>query len=285
MQVNINLIKQILPNLSNSEKKPAIYIVEHTEEVTKLNILELAEKSGSSPSAVSRLCKKLGVAKFSELKVNLAMELSDGEDTSNKSILNLALLKDTEKLIPLITSFTCTNVTLVQSVLSAKMLEKAVTAIEKSNAILLVGIGASGLIAQDLQQKLIRIGIRSQFTYDTDLALVNASTLHENDICFAISYSGDTKIVKNITKVSKDNGATIITLTKVGDNSIRKLSDITLDIPDSEPIYRQSAGVSRINQLVVIDILFTMLIAKRENGIDLLSKTWKEVHSKKNYLD
>ena len=51
MQVNINLIKQILPNLSNSEKKPAIYIVEHTEEVTKLNILELAEKSGSSPSA------------------------------------------------------------------------------------------------------------------------------------------------------------------------------------------------------------------------------------------
>ena len=270
MQVNINLIKQILPNLSNSEKKPAIYIVEHTEEVTKLNILELAEKSGSSPSAVSRLCKKLGVAKFSELKVNLAMELSDGEDTSNKSILNLALLKDTEKLIPLITSFTCTNVTLVQSVLSAKML---------------VGIGASGLIAQDLQQKLIRIGIRSQFTYDTDLALVNASTLHENDICFAISYSGDTKIVKNITKVSKDNGATIITLTKVGDNSIRKLSDITLDIPDSEPIYRQSAGVSRINQLVVIDILFTMLIAKRENGIDLLSKTWKEVHSKKNYLD
>lgn len=280
MQGSLILIKQKYSSLSQSEKKVATYILNNSQEILKLKISDLAQKSNSSCSTVTRLCKKIGATSFRELKIDLTRDIYS--DNKNKALepntFDFSKLKNTDEIIKSMTDQICQNISFIPDVLNPNEINKAIDSIQNCNNLLLVGIGASGLVAQDFTQKLLRLGITSHFYYDTDLSLVHATNLKKGDICFTISYSGETKAVKKITEVAKHNNATIISLTKIGINSISRLSEISLTIPDVEPVYREGAFISRLNQFTVIDILYATLLSKLSNNNGLLFETWKEVH-------
>ena len=80
-------------------------------------------------------------------------------------------------------------------------------------------------------------------------------------------------------KQIKKNHATIISLTMDSDNSLRQLSDIDLVVPASERIYRQGASTSRINQLAVIDILYSLMVSKNlDASIEAIEHTMAVTH-------
>lgn len=60
---------------TSSEMEVVNYIVAHPKIAVKATIRELAEFTYSSPSTIGRVCKKVGVDGFTELKIKLATEL------------------------------------------------------------------------------------------------------------------------------------------------------------------------------------------------------------------
>jgi hypothetical protein len=60
---------------TSSEMEVVNYIVTHPKTAVKATIRELAELTYSSPSTIGRVCKKVGVEGFTELKIKLATEL------------------------------------------------------------------------------------------------------------------------------------------------------------------------------------------------------------------
>ncbi|MCI8517772.1 MAG: MurR/RpiR family transcriptional regulator [Hungatella sp.] len=60
---------------TSSEMEVVNYIVSHPKMAVKATIRELAELTYSSPSTIGRVCKKVGVDGFTELKIKLATEL------------------------------------------------------------------------------------------------------------------------------------------------------------------------------------------------------------------
>lgn len=280
MKGSLVLIKQKYSSLSQSEKKVATYILNNPQEILKLKISDLAIKANSSCSTVTRLCKKIGETSFRELKIDLTRDIYS--NNKNKALepntFDFSKLKNTEEIVKSMTALICENISIIPDVLNTNEIDKVVTAIQSCKNFLLVGIGTSGLVAQDFAQRLLRLGITSHFYYDNDLSLIHAANLSKGDICFTISYSGETKVVKKITEVAKLNNATIISLTKIGNNSISKLSEISLTIPDVVSVYKEGNFISRLNQFIVIDILYTALLSKISNSNELLFKTWKEVH-------
>ena len=58
-------------------------------------------------------------------------------------------------------------------------------------------------------------------------------------------------------KIAKTTGATTISITKFGNNTLSEKADIKLFISSPETSMRSGARGSRIAQLNVIDILFT----------------------------
>lgn len=60
---------------TSSEMEVVNYIVSHPKTVVKTTIRELAELTYSSPSTIGRVCRKVGVDGFTELKIKLATEL------------------------------------------------------------------------------------------------------------------------------------------------------------------------------------------------------------------
>ncbi|MBW2066305.1 MAG: MurR/RpiR family transcriptional regulator [Deltaproteobacteria bacterium] len=64
-----------MPKFRNSEKKVADCVLKDPDAVIISSITEVAERSGTSEPTVIRFCRKLGLRRFMELKLNLAGDL------------------------------------------------------------------------------------------------------------------------------------------------------------------------------------------------------------------
>jgi DNA-binding MurR/RpiR family transcriptional regulator len=71
-------------------------------------------------------------------------------------------------------------------------MEAVVDALVRARRVQLIGIGASGLVAMDMAQKLTRIGMWCHASTSEDDALVQASLLEVGDVVIAFSHSGET---------------------------------------------------------------------------------------------
>jgi DNA-binding MurR/RpiR family transcriptional regulator len=140
-------------------------------------------------------------------------------------------------------------------------LKKAVRVLQQARQIDIYGVATSGIVAQDLYQKLVRIGKRTNMFTDSHMQITSAATLAEGDAVLAISYSGETPEIIDALRCAKERGATVISLTKYGPNKLASLSHIQLFTSTLEAGIRRGDMASRIAQLYVVDILFTGLLS------------------------
>ena len=274
----ITRLEQILGDLSPSEKKVAQYILDNPKETIKLSVQEIAEASMSSSAAVVRLCKHIDVKGFTELK-NMLFDSLSGSDNLSKPyyVPDFDKEADGKAIINKLVSSVCQNAQMLTAILSNKDVEKAAKLILSAKKILFIGIGASRLVALDFQQKLMRIGIVSSAPDDYDLMLLSSSGLGEDDVVVSISYSGETPIVKKATKTAKNNGAKVTAITRYGSTTLSHMADCLLNVPASESTYRQGATISRISQLMVVDVLYSTMIVLQDNSRELISKSFEMV--------
>ena len=152
--------------------------------------------------------------------------------------------------------------------------------IRQARRTLIVGIGASGVVGLDLYQKLIRLGINASYNSEIHLQMVSASTLGKEDLAFVISYSGETTEIISIAKRAKANGANVIGISRIGNTSLHRLSDLSLLIPNTENICRNGAFVSRLDQMLINDMLFyTFITQYYDEYKDKVNTTWVGVSS------
>jgi DNA-binding MurR/RpiR family transcriptional regulator len=117
---------------------------------------------------------------------------------------------------------------------------------------------------------------------DTDLQVTAASSLKPTDVAFVVSYSGENAAMCEASRQARGRGATLITLTMDGPSTVRSLAHIALLVPASERIYRQGAVTSRINQLTVVDILYSIIVSRNlDTSIAAIERTMEATHRTK----
>jgi len=175
------------------------------------------------------------------------------------------------------------SITDTTQLLDMKQLHLAVQALSHARQIDLYGVATSGVVAQDLYQKLIRIGKRAVAFSDPHMQLTSAASLGKQDVALAISYSGETKETIDALRCASENGATAISLTKFGASSLSALADIKLYTSTLEEGMRRGDMASRIAQLHIVDILFTALVSEQfDEFVPRLEKSFLMV---KKYTD
>jgi len=271
-----------LDSLSESERKVAEFVVREPKKTLHFNVSELARQSGSSQAAVVRFCKRIGLGSFNNFKLRLAKDVFRDADERFIPDLDLQSEASPERVIQDVILRSQRGLTLLGSVLDPKAVEKAADAILGATTTALFGVGASGVVAYDFLQKLIRVGLPSTYTLDTDLQVTTASGLRPTDAAFVVSYSGENAAMCEAARQAKGRGATLISLTMDSPNAVRALSDISLLVPASERIYRQGAVTSRINQLTVIDILYSIIVSRNlDSSIAAIERTMQATHKRK----
>lgn len=267
------LIKQILNQMTESEKKIAEYVLNNASEVYKFSANQLAVITETSASSVVRFSRTLGFDGFQEFKIALA---KDDSIATEKVEYEYDYIDTNDSIKEVIVKTSNKNIQSIKdtvALIDENIIEKAVEAIKNAKKIYIFGVGESGVIGMDLQYKLIRIHKDVLMNLDSHTQILMAANLSEDDVAIGISYSGKTKEVYTALSKAKEKGAKCITITKFGENPIASLGDIKIQVPVVEKDLRVGAISSRMAQLTVVDILF---IGVAKDNFSTVDKYLKE---------
>jgi DNA-binding MurR/RpiR family transcriptional regulator len=275
----VALIKEILDSCSEAERKVANLILAEPRVAVFCSATEVAQRAGTNPPAVVRLCKRAGLSGYRELQVLCtrdlyALEPSLAEPTSEPQTEN-----DVSYIVQSVFRRSKDALDRTLALQKADSLEKAARAIVAARNMLMVGTGSSGLVAYDLSEKLTMIGLSCLHHYDSHLMIAAACALRPDDVAFCISYSGETDTTIRAAREAKRTGAYLITLTTMNGNPLSRLADLSLVVPDTGSPIRLGTSISRGTQLAVSDALYGIIVSLTyDRSISMLEASFKAIH-------
>lgn len=265
---------------TESERDVLVFLLNQTRDAVEIDIHSLAKKCYCSPATIVRICKKNGFKGFKDLKLALQNDLNFSQELEQANIQP----SSTENLQATIVNALNENIHAIQntfSLLDFQELNTVVDLIARCHYVYLFGIGASFLVARDLQQKLERINKKTILYEDIHLQLVSSTNIEKDEVAIVFSYSGLTKEIIEMAHNIKAHGGIIIAVTKYGSSKLISLSDYNLYVPRIEAPLRISASSSRISQLSVVDILYQAYLARVHNqSMDKIIATNKLLEKK-----
>lgn len=243
---------------SYSELKIIDYILSDVDHAAGLPIRELSDATQTSVSMILRLSKKLGYDGYRSFQQALIYELAIRRRNAHASMGDVKPTDTTLATINKITNKSIKALDTTAQIIDPSAIEACVDRIDSASSVNLFGIGASLLVAKDLQLKLLRAAVPCNCCDDWQLQLLYAKNMTPDDLAIAISYSGMSREVITCAKRAKETGATVVAITSMGvDTPLLKYTDIVLGVAASEHGIRAGAMASRIAQLNVVDILFS----------------------------
>ncbi|MET3196678.1 MurR/RpiR family transcriptional regulator [Bacillus sp. OAE603] len=265
----LSKIENHMDRFTQAEKKIAIYIMEHAEMVPNLTTKDISNNTGSSEASVVRFCKTIGIGSFKAFKLALVRDLTVAEMNIN----DFSVMEKKDSPYDLFNKVTYVNKAAIEttvSTLDKRELEKASDVIVKAKKVLFYGVGGSAVSAMDGAYKFTKLGYFSVMNLDFHMMLSIVGHLEEGDVFIAISNSGQTKDVLELSRFAKKKGATILAITKLGKSPLFKEADIKLCTPDMEQANRIGSIASRTAQLNIIDSLY--IISFNQIGNKVSSK-------------
>ncbi len=239
--------------LTNTEVLLADYIIANKDKIVEYSSQKLASLTKTSPASVVRFAKKIGYEGFTELKLDLVLDIkSDVRQYNNILDVN----DDIKTLISKTKQSDMRTIDATYDLLDDHLIAAVIDEIVKARKVYLFGIGGSGLVCQDFQYKLLRIGKDVYYYLDTHLQLTAVPNIQSDDLAFFVSYSGSTKELLIGAKWLNEQGVKVVSITNSKYNELAKLSDYVITIPSEEQALRIGAMSSRLSSLIVIDILY-----------------------------
>ncbi|UUV19736.1 MurR/RpiR family transcriptional regulator [Fusobacteria bacterium ZRK30] len=255
-------IKNEIKNLSKTEIKVANYILDNLEEVKTITSSDLAKKIGVGQSTIIKFIKKIDIKGFTEFKISLGEELAKASSTTSYLYGDITLNDSMEDISKKLSYNSINAISETLDNLNFHQLDIAIDYLHKARKIVILGVGASSLVAKDFFYKLSKIGKMAFHDFDPHVQLTHTTTLNKEDLVVAISHGGESKEVILGVEKAKEHGATTISITNIGNNPVSNNSDINLYSIAYEDLFRSSAISSRMAQLSLIDILFIGIVQR-----------------------
>ena len=246
--------------LSKVGKRIADYILADPVHITSISIQQMAAELDIAESSIIRFCKIVGCAGFSEVKLLLAKY-------SPKSVRTIFEdLSETDSISTISESVFSRNIDTLEralQLLDFEKIEQAVGVLSRAENILILGVGASGIIAEDFYIRLMRIGIRAVSLTDSHLMQIQASQCGPDTAVIAISHTGKTREIVSAVRTAKECGAPTIGITGYPDTPLKQVCDICLELYSPEQLFVSP----RVAQFSLIDSLYVSLAVRRKDSV------------------
>ena len=225
-------------------KRIADHIIADPVHITSISIQQMAAELGIAESSIIRFCKILGCTGFSEMKLLLAKY-------SPKSVRTIFEdLSETDSIQTISESVFGRNIDTLEralQLLDFQKIEQAVDVLSRAENILILGVGASGTIAEDFYIRLMRIGFRAVSLTDSHLMQIQASLCMPN----------------TAVRTAKEHGAQTIGITGFPDTPLKQVCDICLELYSPEQLFVSP----RVAQFSLIDSLYVSLAVRRKDSV------------------
>jgi Transcriptional regulators len=258
MMRSMAMLEEAFDRLTPTEQKVAQHLLKLGDALLDTSIADVAKACGTGKSLVVSTCKKAGFKGYKDLC--LAMSAAAALDRFSPQGAYIDIYPDTpsEDVCRIILKSTTAAIEDTFALMDVKQMEQVAASLIAARRILLVGVGASGIVAQDTHHKMQRIGLNAHFTMDAHCQLLAALPLTKEDCVLAFSASGETHSVLETVRVAKENGALIVAITHIGQSSLEKLSDMVFPVAAGQTAFRHDGLTSRQSMLTVMDMLTTL---------------------------
>ncbi len=248
-------VASLYGGLTEAEKKVVNYIRLYPDAIVKMNTKALGAAAGASPATVVRLARTLGYDTYQHMLIALAQSSAAGPQAAMPKENGGNLEGLSAQLLAVIQ----TSIVQTVSLLSLDTLREAARMIHDAAMLYLYGVGASGLVAQDLMQKLIFINRQSIYHSDSSFSVASTAHITADDLVIGFSYSGRNREVLFATETAKRNGAKTIGFTQAN-SQLAKLVDLHILLPHVDERLCGGSRLSRYPQSVAVDMLYMILL-------------------------
>lgn len=278
-------LRQALPGLRPSERRIAETALADPTAVSDLNISELAEKNSTSTATVARFCRNVGYDGYKTFRLALARAAVGENGRRVEFGVSDGDINPADSTADVVRKLAYQEARAVEETaahLDLDEVERVVEAIIQAPVVDVYGSASSGLAAQDLQQKLRRIGLLANAWTDTHLALTSAAVLPANAVAIGFSHSGETEDAILAIQTASRAGAFTVAVTNFPDSPLAQIADAALITASRETRYRYGAMSSRMAQLILVDVIFIGVAQRRPESVSAaLAATLEAVESRR----
>lgn len=272
-----NLLQKLnkpLFKLSKMERKLQAYLLENISNIGPLNIIELERDAGVGKSTISRFCRRMGVANFREFSTVLAQEKA-----LNYSNIHVTAQPgdDMYEIARKLQVLECETLRQTYANFDHATMKEVSQRLLNAQVIHCFSSGGACVVAMDFYHKMLRLGMRVMFQQDLVQQKMQARTVHQEEITFVFTFSGEDRSMLEIASALKDNGAFVVGVTNGRDSRLAKLAHMTLSGANREEFTYTGTIESRLSLMYVIDLLFILTSMRGTPGTTNMLNCTKEV--------
>lgn len=255
----IPLIESVYPSFTSLEKTIGDFFIHNTKKIdfSAKNISRLLFVSEAS---LSRFSKKCGFKGYREFLFHYQQGLKEEPNSLptssdySKQVLNIYQ----ELLNKSYTLLKESQIQQIASLLSTK------------ERIYVYGKGSSGLVAQEMQFRFMRLGVPMEAITDTHIMKMNSVLINEKCFVIGISVSGRTPEVLHSLQTAKRLGAATLLISSHNPIKAHDFCDDVLLVSVKENLENGKAISPQFPVLIMIDIIFAYFLQTDTNRKETL---------------
>ncbi len=255
----INTMKE---EMFAAERKVADYITANPQEVVRLNVTDLAEKSGSSDATVIRMCKRLGYGGFYQMKLALAEELGRYQMVGYVDAAQNP--QSAKEVIQCLTR----DLLRIADLLDEEKVQRCADLICQSHRVFVSAVGNTIPVAMDFAFRLCRLGINATCETIVEYGMASMVKGDSEDMLLAVSHSGSSKHVIQTVELANRRKMPTVAVTSSSSSVLARNVNFYLLTTVENPLFGEYGSTSHIYEQAVLDAVLYMVSKKQKQERD-----------------
>ncbi len=252
-----------MDSFTHQAKAAARYILDHVELIQKMSAEELAKASFTSKATVVRLCKKLGVEGYQELKFKLVSEMVENirvnQLLSKEPITEKSSYNDIITTLPKLYDKAITDTKLC---MDKNVMLRIANRIRQTDRLDIYGSGISYILAQSAAFKFSTLGMECT-AYESVNAHYLAARKKKKSVSFLITFTGANLDMIGVARYLRETSGTyVVGIVGRHNDEIRKWCDEIVEIPSRDSLLSLKVVTSFTATTYVLDIFFSMFLSQ-----------------------
>ncbi|GAA1410962.1 MurR/RpiR family transcriptional regulator [Catellatospora coxensis] len=254
-----------LPEFTGALRRVAEQVLTDPSGASRATIVELAERSRTSPATITRFCRAVGFEGYADLRLAIAGETGRAARSAGWVVDIGREIEPGDPLERVLGQIMAADTRAMQDTAAMTDLvevERAADAIAAADRVDIYGASGSALVGAEMQFSLHRIGIAAWSWPDVHNGLASAALLSAGDVALGISHSGQTRETIEMVAEAGSRGAITVALTSFPRSPLADVADVVLTTATQATTFRPDSLSARHPQLVVLDLLY-IAVAQR----------------------
>ncbi len=247
-------------NLTKSEQIVAHYILDNPENIMDLSVKQLAKKCYVSVNVIYRLCDKLDLGGFSDLKIKISQSYKDYVREKNEVDVNFPI-KQYQTRFEVLESLKKNYEHTLSATFNLFDLEQIRHIVSKMSKAKMIDIYTSAqnlYFAENFKIMMREIGVIVEAPKDEYEQRLIASTSDEDHFAIVISYGGHLVNIDFIAQILKEKHTPILLISSCDYTFKEVIPNYHIYMSSQEHRYKKvSSFSSKLSLLYILDALYS----------------------------